>query len=743
MDQSKKSSKANKPAISLVIAVHDEGRLLHHTLRSVRSAIEYAKTKKIQCETIVIAYAPSPETEQYLARFSRQVIRRLDIHKTGHNDISLARNIGIKQAKGEYIGIIKAGDLVAANWLGEAATYLKAAQHRVIVHPQYVFSFGKKDQIRKIKATTDKTFAGNILAEGNCFCSVMMTTRQVAQQFLYKPADGPKAYDYPDWLWACDTLAAGIPHEIIDQTMYAERWRESDTTIRRAKGLLRGTPYLANDHKFRPQPVTEAQEFKPIQNRLLGGVRKSLDWLHHSRIGQAVRRVHPRLAAYMTSLHNETLHLFRPVSQPASQPIPRWLDEAILALHKLDLSIYLSSFLRQHIEYVENNAGAFADAHWELVGKIGQNTDLLWLVPYLKNGGAEREVAYLVNELLRLKPKERIKILATDPSDSPWAKKLNPKVSFLTPPPSFFQLDLDERAYLIAMLCVQLKPRKLHLMNSMAGYMALERYAAAISESTRMFITIFSIDRTPEGRQTHMFTEYMQSSIDYLDKVFTDNETVVKQLSELMAIDRNKFSVHYQPAPTASLKPGDANDKFTKKTINILWAGRMDRQKRPDILVKIAAMAYQKNLSLNFYAFGSPAFDEVEYFELVKNSPHIFYRGTFENGLLSLPLEEFDIFILTSEWEGLPNILLEAIVGGLLVIAPNVGGVAELIENGQTGYLVEQYDDVNGYIEAITAAVKNGQQSRNIIENARSLVIKKHSQAAYEQQIAAEQDYIS
>lgn len=51
-------------------------------------------------------------------------------------------------------------------------------------------------------------------------------------------------------------------------------------------------------------------------------------------------------------------------------------------------------------------------------------------------------------------------------------------------------------------------------------------------------------------------------------------------------------------------------------------------------------------------------------------------------------LAESQIFVLASNWEGLPLTIVEAMRAGLPVVASDVGGVAELIDEGATGYLV-------------------------------------------------------
>ncbi|MGE3539925.1 MAG: glycosyltransferase family 4 protein [Candidatus Tectimicrobiota bacterium] len=82
----------------------------------------------------------------------------------------------------------------------------------------------------------------------------------------------------------------------------------------------------------------------------------------------------------------------------------------------------------------------------------------------------------------------------------------------------------------------------------------------------------------------------------------------------------------------------------------------------------------------------------------------------------------FDVFVLTSRREGLPNSVLEAMALGVPVVTTDVAGTKELVLHGQTGFVLPQ-GDVAGIAQAMLKLVEDtalrhgmGQASRQRVE---------------------------
>jgi glycosyltransferase involved in cell wall biosynthesis len=78
--------------------------------------------------------------------------------------------------------------------------------------------------------------------------------------------------------------------------------------------------------------------------------------------------------------------------------------------------------------------------------------------------------------------------------------------------------------------------------------------------------------------------------------------------------------------------------------------------------------------------------------------------------------EQASIFVFLSDYEGMPNAVLEAMAFGLPVLTTNVGGIASVFRDNHNGYLLESYIKEN-LVKKIEGLIKNKELYKKISEN--------------------------
>lgn len=81
-------------------------------------------------------------------------------------------------------------------------------------------------------------------------------------------------------------------------------------------------------------------------------------------------------------------------------------------------------------------------------------------------------------------------------------------------------------------------------------------------------------------------------------------------------------------------------------------------------------------------------------------------------------LSSLDIFLITSETEGLGTSIIDAFAAGIPVVATNAGGIPELVEHNKTGYLAK-IKDTESIAEGILKIIDNKKFRDNIIAGAK------------------------
>lgn len=125
------------------------------------------------------------------------------------------------------------------------------------------------------------------------------------------------------------------------------------------------------------------------------------------------------------------------------------------------------------------------------------------------------------------------------------------------------------------------------------------------------------------------------------------------------------------------------------RTRTIIGAMRFEPMKRPLLWIKTAHTVLKSRKDTTAILFGDgPLRLQLEaYIKAHGLENRIFLPGIEKDMPTAMRLG--DVFLLTSLYEGIPNVLLEAQISGVPVVTTNAGGAREAIVNGSTGWVCQ------------------------------------------------------
>jgi glycosyltransferase involved in cell wall biosynthesis len=719
--------------ISIIITAHAEGLLVHRTLRSVARSIVVAESQGVSCEVIVVLDSPDSRTLEYFSQQHAEWPGEMKICQVDFRDPGLARNYGAIVASGKYIAFIDADDLFGDKWLSRAYDVVQRDESAVVCYPEYVVVFDHQNLIAKYIGTDDPLFNYQNLIEYNRWNSVHFLIEK--QYFLlnqFTPTPQSSGLGYEDWHWYCEALARGYTIKIVPETCVFYRRKAS------------GSRLLEHNNEMTVLPKTKL--FRPdIFNKLIGAEAVKKNGANTVDL----QRVKPNLRKYIEKYSDAVFNAY-----PKLYPwlvskgilagngsdvarIPSWLLEEWKTINQIEPKIYPDAGTTQPENFYCPPTSRIAWPYLQLANLYGEGVSHLFFVPWLKRGGSDLVTINYIKALAESGKTGRIVVISDIASDSPWAARLPVGVTFIELGKMFGSLNDDEKEKLLVRLLVQYEPKVIHNINSDLFYRMLIKYGKVLHSISRIYVSTFCAEFTSEGKMDGYPFRYLPECFDYIEKIIFDNVHFKEHLRELYGFEQDKLSLVYTPLEIEAKTDRPANQR--EKTIDILWAGRLDKQKRPDLLIEIIKRC--QGDSFTFHVYGGSLLSTDCYTEVLKKFENVRLYGEFD-GISSLPLDSFDLLLFTSQYEGLPTTLIEVMLHKLPVMASAVGGIPEVIKHKVTGILVDPYDDVSQYVTFLNDIVNEQYDVRSLAEAGHALVSSQHSWEAFSKQLSTIAGYI-
>ncbi len=201
------------------------------------------------------------------------------------------------------------------------------------------------------------------------------------------------------------------------------------------------------------------------------------------------------------------------------------------------------------------------------------------------------------------------------------------------------------------------------------------------------------------------------------------NSPGLKEMSE--RADPCKVQVIPNGVDTDFFCPVEKSDEAGHRHFAFLFAGRFQRQKNLFYLIDQFASLKRSGVGpfvLHLVGDG-PQCDELQsYAKNMGIEDCLVWHGWVNKDRLREIYRSVDCFVNPSLYEGMPNVVLEAVACGLPVIASRVLGNDTVIRHGETGWLFD-LDEQDGFLTVLRAMMENPEQSRPMGQKGRSWVL--------------------
>jgi glycosyltransferase involved in cell wall biosynthesis len=218
----------------------------------------------------------------------------------------------------------------------------------------------------------------------------------------------------------------------------------------------------------------------------------------------------------------------------------------------------------------------------------------------------------------------------------------------------------------------------------------------------------------------------------YTQKIVCNSQEVMKTYEKILGRYSGKLSVIYNGIETDFYDRVEYKEEIRKKlgieknAKVVLTGGRLSPEKGLDTLISAVPRVLKECMETRFVISGEGS-EEDKLLELAKKlgvDKKVIFAG-YRRDLPEL-IKISSIVVLPSLWEGMPNLLLEAMALKKPVIATDIGGSREIVRDAENGFLVPIRDSEK-LAEKMVYLLKNNGLCRTMGDRGYGMVKEKFS----------------
>jgi glycosyltransferase involved in cell wall biosynthesis len=291
------------------------------------------------------------------------------------------------------------------------------------------------------------------------------------------------------------------------------------------------------------------------------------------------------------------------------------------------------------------------------------------------------------------------------------------------------RIDQDAAGRVLIELIRSFRAEILVNINSVLLYQALNPYGKALATTQRIFLVMFGNEQLALGNWVGLPLRYFYRCEDLVEGVITDSAYLRDWL-----IDRHQLTqesqdrIHVLRAPVdPDLELAAVGPRDPAARPQVYWAGRLDRQKRVDLVFEIA----RRMPDVDFRMWG----EEVLNAPLLEAPPtNVQLHGTYRH-ITELDFGSADAWLYTSAWDGVPSQLLEVAMKGVPLVASQIGGTGEVLSS-EDAWPVADHDNPDAYVTALREVLADRDRARRRAAGLRERMLRERTEAEYDRQVA-------